>query len=312
MKVDVPRLLARLGVEPSSTGVETWARCPFPDHEDRTPSFQIHDEPGDERNGWFSCHGCGRKGGVLDLVVGLGKARSLAEARAWLRRNGAESHELNAFGEVKSTSSLYRRSFRMPPEVFFGPLEEWPGPPRGYLVGRGVTPEQVDRWGIGYAVSGVLQHRVVLPKRDPTGKLVGYTARSYLHKPEKPYIEPGAKEGADPFAVWGEQHWPAGERGTLVVDEGAFNALAIERVAPYGWCVGAVSGAGRVGEALAKVATFARVLVRTDSDDAGEKAAAALQMGCPSSIVRRLVTPGTDPNLMDPSELFARLREVQW
>jgi hypothetical protein len=43
---------------------ERWeARCPLPDHEDRTPSFVVY--PGDR--GWF-CYGCDRGGDVITLA----------------------------------------------------------------------------------------------------------------------------------------------------------------------------------------------------------------------------------------------------
>jgi DNA primase len=44
-------------------GEKRVARCPLPDHEDRTPSFTVY--PGDD--GWY-CYGCHRGGDVVDLA----------------------------------------------------------------------------------------------------------------------------------------------------------------------------------------------------------------------------------------------------
>jgi DNA primase len=44
-------------------GNEWIARCPLPDHEDRTPSFTVNAA----KNVWF-CHGCLRGGDVVDLA----------------------------------------------------------------------------------------------------------------------------------------------------------------------------------------------------------------------------------------------------
>ncbi len=66
---------AMLGLKLPSRG---GSRCPFPDHADRKPSFQI----GATGLRWI-CFGCNRKGGSIDLVkhfLGL----DFAGARAWL------------------------------------------------------------------------------------------------------------------------------------------------------------------------------------------------------------------------------------
>jgi hypothetical protein len=44
-------------------GTEWVARCPLPDHEDKTPSFTANPE----KNLWF-CHGCLRGGDVVELA----------------------------------------------------------------------------------------------------------------------------------------------------------------------------------------------------------------------------------------------------
>lgn len=53
------------------------ARCPMPDHEDRTASFYIY--PGED-GGRFHCYGCGRGGDVIDLAFLCGGYAELWEA----------------------------------------------------------------------------------------------------------------------------------------------------------------------------------------------------------------------------------------
>jgi hypothetical protein len=48
------------------SGAEWSCRCPFPDHDDRTPSFFINPA----KQLWL-CRGCGRGGSVIDLHMGL-------------------------------------------------------------------------------------------------------------------------------------------------------------------------------------------------------------------------------------------------
>ena len=54
-------------------GDEWVARCPLPDHEDKTPSFTVYPET----DSWF-CYGCLRGGDVIELAC-YGRGYSKAE-----------------------------------------------------------------------------------------------------------------------------------------------------------------------------------------------------------------------------------------
>lgn len=73
------RVVLRLAgiTEPDRSGR---LRCPLPGHDDRQPSFKIVGEPA---TGWV-CYGCGRRGGIVDLVIALGFARDRSSAARWL------------------------------------------------------------------------------------------------------------------------------------------------------------------------------------------------------------------------------------
>jgi DNA primase len=58
------RLVADNGGGWRKAGGEWVARCPLPDHEDRTPSFTVNRE----KNVWW-CHGCARGGDVVRLAA---------------------------------------------------------------------------------------------------------------------------------------------------------------------------------------------------------------------------------------------------
>lgn len=49
------------GVDPAG---KKKIHCPFPDHDDKNPSFGIYD-----KNRKFKCHGCGRGGSVIDFLM---------------------------------------------------------------------------------------------------------------------------------------------------------------------------------------------------------------------------------------------------
>jgi hypothetical protein len=72
----VASVLQRVGCEAPSNP-KRLMRCPL--HEDDTPSFRVF-----ERG--YVCFGCGARGGIVDLILALGKASTRAEAARWLER----------------------------------------------------------------------------------------------------------------------------------------------------------------------------------------------------------------------------------
>lgn len=266
--VNVPSLLERLGIKAKRKGREWWACCPL--HQERTPSWQIRDDEDDPtRHGRWRCLGaCHTGGGPVSLVMSV-LAMSSREAWEWLRTGSVVERHVLAIDFEETTPDLSRlvTGFRLPLGVEFAPLCEWPEAARAYILGRGVTEEQVDRWGIGYATGGKLAHRIVFPWRSGRGELLGYTARTIL-KDAKRYREPSEEEGAPRGAVYGEELWPAPKaRDTLVVIEGGFNGLAVERAT--GLPFGAACGSQFLPAHAAKISTFRRVVVIGDPDEAG-------------------------------------------
>lgn len=270
MPVDVPVLLERLGIQAKRKGREWWACCPL--HGERTPSWQMRDDPDDaDKHGRWRCLGaCHEGGGPAGLVMRVLGYESARQAWDWIRGNAALPEEERSLSVTvePAGAALLRRGFHLPEGVRFPPLDEWPSPARSYLLGRGVTEEQIDRWGIGYAVDGWLAGRIVLPWRDAQVRLVGYTARAFLPG-QKRYREPRAEEGADRSAVYGEEHWPhPGARKAVIVTEGALDALAVERSV---WTpVAALCGSVLLPGHVARLSTFKRVVVAGDPDKAGQ------------------------------------------
>ena len=61
--IDLADYVRSCGIELTGNGTELKARCPFPDHQDKTPSFFVN-----TTKQLFNCFGCGRKGSVIDFV----------------------------------------------------------------------------------------------------------------------------------------------------------------------------------------------------------------------------------------------------
>jgi DNA primase len=169
-------------------------------------------------------------------------------------------------------------------------------------------------------VDGELAGRIVVPTRNRDGDLLSWTARSYCGDGLRYWTVPG---GGLPGAVFGELYWPGSmeERAAsrVVLTEGAFNAMACERVgATY---LAAFGGASNVGGTeidrwcALKIAGFGEIITASDPDDAGDRiadiVAGALHRSPARSRVRRAELPrgmdAADVWRRDPEELRRRL-----
>lgn len=300
MTLNVGALLESLGIDARQRGDEWVAICPNPKHHDRTPSWRMVDDPSSDRHGLFKCYPCGMGGNAYQLVMALLDVGYHA-ARSWMDEYDVpEDVDLTPVVCVESP-----RTFRLPPGVETSDVLTWPQPFRKYLAGRRVTVSQARRWGLAFALEGRLAGRVVIPSRNASGRLLAYTARAISQHGLR-YLTPGRDEHADPSAVFGEEHWGPG--GAVVVAEGSFDALAVERAVP-GVAV-AVLGTGGVSHAeepriLQKLQRFEDVVVVTDSDAAGDKAFEALRdfMRSTASVRRARPPEGRDANDLAPEEL---------
>ena len=308
--VDVGSLLESLGIEGKREHDEWRARCPNRAHIDRKPSWQIVDDVASDRHGLHNCFPCGFGGDAVSLTMAVLDVGYLA-ATCWV-----DEHLLQV--DLKTTVRVEvadpYRTFVFPAGTEPGaPLERWPVPFRRYVEGRGITPWQAAHWGLTYALEGRLAGRVVVPTRNGRGRLLSYTARA-VGRAERRYLTPKREEGADLAAVFGEEHWPTGAR-SVVVCEGAFDALAVERAVPE--LAVAALGTGGVANAstpgvLAKLRRFdGRVVVVTDADDAGDEAFAMLECNLDGATVLRARPPeGMDAAELDPQELRGIIREA--
>lgn len=310
--VDVEALLERLGIVAVRKGKELWAPCPF--HDERTASWQIRDTPDDpERHGLWRCLGACHDGGtaaeLARRVLGFDTAR---EARTWLG-SGAVRELPPPIGAVEfiPPKPPANRLAGLPAGVLFAPLSTWPRAPREYAEGRGLTEAQAARWRVGYAIDGRLAGRIVFPWRDELGRIRGWTARAYLPSLRK-HDEPADEDGAAKGWVLGAELWPAVEaRRTVVVVEGAWDGLAVERATGLPW--GAARGSNLLPQHAARLSTFEEVLIAGDPDAAGQRFAEALRaaLGRWARLRFAEIPPGWDPAKLErrrgPEALAAAL-----
>jgi DNA primase len=298
--------LERLGivVEPERAG---WVgRCPA--HDDRKPSWHVRDQEGHPRNGLHHCWSCGFGGNLAQLAAHVLKV-DLAAAREWLR--GEVGDEV-APPPVPMPPSVglepvpWGAGFDPPKGVLHaGEFDRWKSVPRAYAEARGLDAEQVGEWGIGYAVDGRLAGRIVIPVLAHGGRWASYMARDFTGSPTAPrYLYPRGEERPDLGVIFGECWWPVhSERDVVVVGEGALKALAVDRA----WRdrgerpVAAIGGAQPSAVHVAKLASFRTILILEDPNEAGRKAAGALEASMQSAArrVARVTFPeGKDADTM--------------
>ncbi len=117
-------------------GSEWIAKCPLPDHDDKTPSFTANPA----KNLWF-CHGCARGGDVVELArfaYGFEKSEAPMAAAfvlekfgheiparpdSWFRKNARQAPVREAIRQRK-IEALRRRLFRV---MMLPLIEAWTG-----------------------------------------------------------------------------------------------------------------------------------------------------------------------------------------
>ncbi len=278
MAIDIEKVLARLHIEGTKSGKEIYAKCPNRGHDDKDPSWRIRNDPGHKKHGMHLCWPCGFGGGVVGLVSAV-LGISHADAKAWLGGEGEFNEPVPAAVDLVIPKPGV---FVLPVGVVVEPLAKWVTPPRAYAESRGITPAQVDRWGLGWSIEGKLESRIVLPIRDSRGTLTGYTARSFNGSMRR-YREPDENEHADRSVLFGEEFWPPLEQracSRIYVGEGGINALANERaLAGLYPAVAALSGSHILPTTFLKLASFREVVIFRDNDKAGRRVADLLARG---------------------------------
>jgi DNA primase len=157
-------------------GDNTMAACPF--HNERSPSFGVHNE-----TGLYQCFGCGAKGNIAQLVKHLDNYDTVFDAEEFLvnmygkyAANPDESFELHFDDEATTDyyiddSILKQYRFRHP-----------------YLSRRNLD-EPIQRYfEIGYSAT---KQAITIPYRDHLGRLLTVkfrrvTSKSFWYEPSMP------------------------------------------------------------------------------------------------------------------------------
>ncbi len=137
---------------------DMWAPCPF--HQEKTASFHV-----DDRKGFYYCFGCHAKGDAISFIRETENAGFMEAVEILAREAGMEMPARDPKAQEKAD----RRS-RLA-EVMEQAVQHYrlqmktaaAAQARDYLAGRGLSPEAIERWEIGFAPDarrGLFEHLV--------------------------------------------------------------------------------------------------------------------------------------------------------
>lgn len=166
--------LKRVGSTQSYTGL-----CPF--HNEKTPSFRVH-----SNHQFYKCFGCGQGGDVFKFVMEIERLSFFEALKLVAEKQGIPLPKRTEYADedTKLRAAVFQMH-EIAAEAFRANLRSNIGADaRAYLVKRGVSPEQMDRFGLGYASTNLLRslqgHGFTVDQLDASGLILkSQDGRSY-------------------------------------------------------------------------------------------------------------------------------------
>ncbi len=279
--------------------------CPF--HEEKTPSFNVSPS-----RGIFKCFGCGKGGNVFQFVMEV-EALSFVEAvRKLASRAGIAIPQSGQDRERASEYDTLFGALRFAEEFFRFQLKNTQDghDASRYLQDRGLLPETVERFGLGYAPprwdaliqEAARQHiapevleraglviprkggghydrfrgRVMFPIYSPVGKVLGFGGRLHQAEPDSPkYINsPETKVYSKSRVLYGLYQGKVATQTSeeAILVEGYTDVIALHQAGVEH--VVATCGTALTAPQVQTIGRYAkRMVLLFDADEAGANAA---------------------------------------
>jgi len=296
--VKMEQVLARYGILDRFKRGKDSLSGPCPIHQGSNPTqFRVCVS----KNCWNCFSECKCGGNVLDFVAKMQNVEPMAAANLLVEWFNLDREQLNAEAPESRAARLDlpatadRPAARPPagaaPTATVQPKTALPPVPKeetggnkplkfrleldsahAYLTERGLTPETVAEFGIGYCSKGVMAGRIAIPIQNAEGELVGYAGRWPGVPPEqrpKYRLPDGFKKSAEVFNLARAMKEPPSQ--PLIIVEGFFDVMKLWQIG-IRKCValmGSSLSATQAGLLTARLTPGSHVIVMFDEDDAG-------------------------------------------
>ncbi len=268
------------------------------------------------KNCWICFGDCHTGGSIVDFVSrkeGVGIRDAALLLQDWFKvlpdangHNGRNGHKPP--NRVSTAAPLPPGGHNRPLGYTLGPLDG----DHPYLRARGLSPETIATFGLGYCSRGRLSGWVAIPIHNAAGKLVAYAARWPGEPPaDTPkYLLPrGFRKSLELFNL--HRALAADARLPLVVVEGFFGCLHV-------WQAGHRRVVSLMGSMLSqaqeelviRTVGAGRVVLLLDEDEAGRKGRAEARERLARSVavrVARFEVEGGQPDRLPPGKLLELL-----
>jgi DNA primase len=176
-----------------------------------------------------------------------------------------------------------------------------------YLAARGVIPETVRTFGLGfYTGKGLLRGRIVIPIHNASGELIAYAGRAIDGQEPKYRFPAGFRKS---LVLFNLHRAIATNASTVVVVEGFFDTLVVYQ-AGYPAVVGLMGSSVSRYQADLVATHFDRVVLMLDGDNAGRQGAASIvqTLGVRMSVAAISLEDGRQPDQLTGGEIQRLLR----
>lgn len=316
---------------------DMWAPCPF--HQEKSASFHV-----DDRKGFYHCFGCHASGDALKFVqetenVSFMEAVEILAREAGMvmpARDAREAERSDHRTELARVMDEAVKHYRLALSMQAG------AEARAYIARRGLTPDTVARFEIGFAPDGwqglwdalkargiadeliigaglakpsqkggkpydTFRNRIMFPIRDPRGRCIAFGGRAMDPKDSAKYLnspETALFDKGRTLYNHGPAREAAGKGQRLIVCEGYMDVIALAQ-AGFGGAVAPLGTAVTEEQLQMMWRIHDEPVIALDGDAAGMKAALrVIDLALPLLEAGKGLRFAMLPGGQDPDELI--------
>ena len=302
---------------------------PCPIHQGENPTqFRVSLS----KNIWNCFSQCKGGGNVLDFISRMENVSIHGAALNAIEWFGLDAEAMSVNSDENPNSDTPRkvtasRSKPSSKKVLVPPEKSTPNPPlkfrldkldptHPYLEERGLTPETVMEFGVGFCAKGIMADRIAIPIESSEGQVVAYAGR-FPGEPDedtsKYKLPPGFKKMQEVYNLWRAIKEP--RELPLVIVEGFFDCMRLHQ---HGYpkvvaLMGSTMSASQEELIRQHVTGSSQVIVMLDENEAGQTGrddiACRLSKWCFVK-VHVFDQPDSEPEQMTAEEVERLLDEV--